>query len=175
MAIILEKSRVPQDLSEYFEEISFGNIKDVFVINPQPWGRAHYATFPEKLVEPIIKVATSQKGVCPKCGSPWCRVIESKRKSRSELDKDDERYRPNRYEGKHQAIKGNMGEDAGYTESTTLGWRATCDCKWYKIKNKTTIPEPIVDKLKENVRMSIWRNGNVKTVIDGLNDLKEGV
>ncbi len=33
-------------------------------------------TFPPRLVEPLLKAATSEKGCCPKCGSPWARVID---------------------------------------------------------------------------------------------------
>ena len=120
---------VPENIWEAFLQwYQEQNIKDVWTINPQAYPDAHYATFPEKLVEPCIKVATSQKGVCPKCGSQWARVVKSKRVARDELDPSDERYRPNRYEGKYQKIKGNMGEDAGYKSTTTLGWRPTCGC-----------------------------------------------
>lgn len=65
-----------------------GNLKDTWTINPKAYKGAHYATFPEDLVEPCIKVSTSQKGCCPKCGAAWARVIET----------------------------------------TTLGWRPTCNC-----------------------------------------------
>ena len=84
-------------------------------------------TFPPALVEPCIKAATSEHGCCPACGSGWARVVERNRMTRPELPKDDPRYRPGRYEGKLTAIKGEMG-DAGYTDTTTLGWRATCSC-----------------------------------------------
>ena len=37
---------------------------------------SHFATFPPKLVEPCIKAGTSERGVCPDCGTPWRRVVE---------------------------------------------------------------------------------------------------
>lgn len=37
------------------------NLRTVWTINPQPYSEAHFATFPEKLVEPCVK-AGSQKG-----------------------------------------------------------------------------------------------------------------
>ena len=37
------------------------NLRSVWTINPQPYSEAHFATFPEKLVEPCVK-AGSQKG-----------------------------------------------------------------------------------------------------------------
>lgn len=31
---------------------------------------SHFATFPRKLVEPVVKLATSEKGCCPHCAAP---------------------------------------------------------------------------------------------------------
>jgi DNA modification methylase len=52
------------------------NLRSVWQIATQPYPGAHFATFPEKLVEPCIKAGTSEKGVCPECGAPWVRVVE---------------------------------------------------------------------------------------------------
>ncbi len=45
-------------------------------VNPQGFKEAHFATFPEKLVLPLIMAGTSEKGCCPECGTPWERVVE---------------------------------------------------------------------------------------------------
>ncbi len=118
------------------------NLRDVWVINPQPWGRAHYATFPEKLVELIIKVATSQKGVCPKCGAPWARVVDSRQVKRE---------RPSDRTDRHNQGDGvnSCGNTVAGTETTTLDWRATCNCKWYRLKKNITIPQPIIDMVNK--------------------------
>jgi len=50
------------------------NLRDVWIITTQPTPEAHFATFPEKLVEPCIKAGTSERGCCSKCGSPIKRV-----------------------------------------------------------------------------------------------------
>jgi len=47
-----------------------------FVVNPQSFKEAHFATFSTKLVEPCILAGTSEKGCCPECGAPWVRVVE---------------------------------------------------------------------------------------------------
>ncbi|KKL10458.1 hypothetical protein LCGC14_2555630, partial [marine sediment metagenome] len=47
------------------------NLRSVWAINPQPFPEAHFATFPERLVEPCIMAGTSEKGCCPECGAPW--------------------------------------------------------------------------------------------------------
>jgi hypothetical protein len=97
------------------------NLRDVWVVGTFAWKRSHYATFPPKLIEPIIKVATSQKGCCPKCGSPWCRVIDSKQIKRE---------RPNDKTDRHNQGGGvnSCGNTVAGVESTTLGWRPTCQC-----------------------------------------------
>lgn len=52
------------------------NRRTVWEIATQPTPEAHFATFPEALVEPCIKAGTSERGCCPVCGAPWRRVVE---------------------------------------------------------------------------------------------------
>jgi len=52
------------------------NIRTVWTIPTQPFPEAHFATFPELLVEPMVKAGTSERGNCPKCGAPWERIVE---------------------------------------------------------------------------------------------------
>ena len=51
-------------------KVSGRNIRSVWQIATQPYPGAHFATFPRKLVEPCIKAGTSERGVCPECGTP---------------------------------------------------------------------------------------------------------
>ena len=97
------------------------NLRDVWVINPQAYPGAHYATFPEALVEPCIKVSTSQKGVCPKCGSQWARIIESKNLNKGKIGGKNKKVLEN---GDRNDGNIRMGD----ISSTTLGWKATCSC-----------------------------------------------
>jgi DNA modification methylase len=46
------------------------NLRNVWIVPKQNFPGSHFATFPEKLVEPIIKLATSEKGVCDGCAAP---------------------------------------------------------------------------------------------------------
>lgn len=48
-----------------------------FVVNPQPFPGAHFAVWPSKLVVPMVKASTSEKGVCFECRAPWERVVET--------------------------------------------------------------------------------------------------
>ena len=52
------------------------NARTVWSIATQGFPGAHFATFPEKLVEPCILAGTSERGVCGVTGDPWARVTE---------------------------------------------------------------------------------------------------
>jgi DNA modification methylase len=56
--------------------ISNRNRRSVWEIATQPYPEAHFATFPEALVEPCVLAGTSEYGVCGACGAPWERVVE---------------------------------------------------------------------------------------------------
>ena len=59
------------------EQVSVGaNLRNVWTIPTQSVTAAHFATFPEKLVEPCILAGTSAEGACAKCGAPWARVVK---------------------------------------------------------------------------------------------------
>lgn len=102
------------------ELLSKRNIRDVWTINPQSYKKAHYATFPEKLVEPCIKVSTSQKGVCPKCRSQWARIVDSQQIKRERPADRTDRH--------NQEGMNSCGNTVAGVKSTTLGWKPTCAC-----------------------------------------------
>lgn len=49
--------------------------RSVWNIPTQRYAKAHFATFPERLVEPCILAGTGGAGCCPSCGQPWRRSI----------------------------------------------------------------------------------------------------
>jgi hypothetical protein len=51
------------------------NRRSVWSASVKPPRGAHHATFPPDLVEPCIRAGTSAKGACPRCGTPWARVV----------------------------------------------------------------------------------------------------
>ena len=63
------------------------NKRSVWQVNTVPYREAHFATFPEKLIEPCILAGTSEKGYCPACGKAWIRQVE---KSRATYQKTDD-------------------------------------------------------------------------------------
>lgn len=65
--------------SDWFFESWQGMVLDeegdplAFIVNPSGIKEAHYATFSPKLIEPMVRAATSQAGCCPECGVNWIR------------------------------------------------------------------------------------------------------
>lgn len=102
------------------------NKRSVWTVTTKPFKGAHFAVFPEDLIEPCILAGTSPQA-CEICGAPWERVVERKRFKRNELPPSDPRYRPNVYQGAYNGINGKG--DAGYTETKTIGWQPTCTCQ----------------------------------------------
>jgi DNA modification methylase len=49
--------------------------RSVWTLPTQRYPQAHFATFPERLVEPCILAGTSAAGCCPECGRAWQRHV----------------------------------------------------------------------------------------------------
>lgn len=106
------------------------NKRTVWKIASQAFKGSHFATFPEKLVEPCILAGTSERGHCPGCGGRWERV----QKDTPEYSrfKADEKLRKGG--GMRSSKLETMGLTRGRSNksinrtSITLGWAPTCDC-----------------------------------------------
>jgi hypothetical protein len=86
-------------------------------VNPEAMKEAHFATFPEALVEPCILAGTSAKGYCPACGEPWVRVVE-----RSSMVIERTHNHPTELRTR------TSGKMIKPPTSQTTGWRPTCQC-----------------------------------------------
>lgn len=101
------------------------NKRTVWTIPTKPYSEAHFATFPEKLIEPCVLAGTSEKGVCPEYGAPRIRQVENTRYS----------LRP-----KSQPVgsRGNCPSDfrangqaqqsCKCVSTKTTGWLPSCSC-----------------------------------------------
>ena len=106
-------------IEEWFEARDNG---DIWTIPTQAMSEAHFATFPEKLVEPCILAGTSARGNCPQCGKPWERVVDRdapKDKSQWPASWGNRGFSGEKHKGAHTHNS---------TGSTTTGWRPTCKC-----------------------------------------------
>jgi DNA modification methylase len=96
------------------------NLRSVWQIATEPYPGAHFATFPQKLVEPCIKAGTSERGVCPECGAPWVREVEVAY---------EKGYRTGHL-GRGRGDVNGQADMSGYPaldkHVTTTGWRPSC-------------------------------------------------
>jgi DNA modification methylase len=105
------------------------NLRSVLTVPTHPFKGSHFATFPSRLIEPLIKAATSEKGCCPKCGSPWARVIEKPEvphDGSTDCKNADDQGNTRRLALLRQAAR-ERGEEYS-SKSSTIGWRSTCSC-----------------------------------------------
>lgn len=103
------------------------NKRDVWIIPTQSYSGAHFATFPEALVEPMILAGTSAHGHCPACGKGWGRVVE---KSGGTTGKSWHNHEDDLARGQRGGDQGNVAAAAwskGDYKVETLGWQPSCD------------------------------------------------
>lgn len=104
------------------------NARTVWTIATEPNSFAHFATFPQALITPMILAGCPDK-TCVKCGAPWVRVTEDTPEyaavKESMLGKTHTTDNSLMY-GKGQE---NGKEKARVTKSVvTLGFEPTCSC-----------------------------------------------
>ena len=95
------------------------NLRSVWTIATQPFPKAHFATFPEKLAETCIKAGTSEKGCCPECGAPWVRVVDYK----ANYEKREPAHQPNNTPSKVDSTGWKQ------PKRETIGWKPSCHCQ----------------------------------------------
>lgn len=105
------------------EYVSTGtrNLRTVWTIATQPTPFAHFATWPEKLVQTMIRAGSSERGACPHCGKAWERQVE----------REGSTYRERRDSGitvNWQPDSKNRNGRAGEVKTTTLAWQPACTC-----------------------------------------------
>lgn len=69
------KRRVLRSVERRVENGGGRNLRNVWVIAKEPLKEAHFAAFPTKLVEPVVRLGSSEKGCCPTCLNPWTRNL----------------------------------------------------------------------------------------------------
>lgn len=113
------------------------NMRNVWNITTKPCRDAHFAVFPPEIPETAIKAATSERGCCPKCGTPWVRIVE-----KGELDLAHQLAYGSAGDGSYdgQALKDYESAGAqnasdvkrrileGMRAKATVGWEPTCQC-----------------------------------------------
>jgi DNA modification methylase len=98
------------------------NRRSVWEIATEPYPDAHFATFPQALVEPCVRAGTSERGCCPVCGAPWVREVE----------RTSHVHRPlsDKGRGSYPADSRSLGQpqqNGRRVTTETLGWSPSCD------------------------------------------------
>jgi hypothetical protein len=101
---------------------------------------SHFATFPERLVEPCLLAGTSEHGACQNCGAPFERIVEQgEAVSDSYAPADDEVNTTAKWSSincdgvrngdKPHTFSQTRGshQRGGRPAPATTGWRRTCD------------------------------------------------
>jgi DNA modification methylase len=120
------------------------NLRSVWEIATEATPFAHFATFPQRLVERCIRAATSEYGACAACGAPWRRITRSHSIERHELDPSDARYRRARYDASHADSPYAANAGQRYSATTTLGWQPSCDCNGEHRREVDEDGDPII-------------------------------
>ena len=108
------------------------NIQTVWSIATQPYKGRHFATFPEKLVEPCILAGTGGQGVCGECGAPWEREVSGTAATMNIRVRDASKGVLEHKSGFGGRASATAAEIGGYGEErlgdrVTVGWQPTCD------------------------------------------------
>lgn len=107
------------------------NRRTVWELATESYSGAHYATFPTKLVEPMVLASTSARGCCPECGRQWVRMANKTLVARPDAAKkfviDARDFAADKNDqGSNRAKDGH--KSGYYYKVETLGWRPSCSC-----------------------------------------------
>lgn len=99
------------------------NKRSVWTVATRATKEAHFATYPPRLIEPMILAGTSERGCCVECGAPHRRVAT--RRFVPQADVRPEK----RAKGSAKGLDASSGwadMPRGSTEAITTGWESTC-------------------------------------------------
>lgn len=124
------------------------HLRDVWLMSPGQYPKAHMAVFPSILPIRCIRASTSERGCCPVCRAPWSRIVESQSIS-SEGEGYDSKWAE---EGEHSSghrstkrtklarLKGGNPNNP-FPPPRQVGWTIACKHK----EAKSPIPCLVLD------------------------------
>jgi len=86
----------------------------------------HYATFPPKLIAPLIRASVPRR-CCPVCGQAWAAVVEKGERIQAHWDGTEQsKINTDGARGKHGAT--SVIETGSYQSYSVTDYRPTCEC-----------------------------------------------
>jgi len=111
-------------MGERFAPGGGANPRNYGLLSSEPSSEPHYATFPQGLVEPFIRAATSDRGVCAACGAQFVPAVE---RSQAYQEMVDSAHNTAWFSNKDRDIKnGNPNPDA-IPETNILDYWPSCE------------------------------------------------
>lgn len=120
---------------------SMRNKRSVWTIATQPFKEAHFATYPEKLVESCILAGTSEYGCCSVCGVPWKRCVNHKFISQPDVSAE-KAVRSANAQKPMDSSNTWSGFPRGTTATETSGWESGCSCEQTMPPAPCTVLDP---------------------------------
>lgn len=118
------------------------NQRDVWLLGPEPYPEAHFATFPTEVPRRAILAGTSERGCCPACGAPWRRVVEH---TAMVIERSKRTHALGRTRSSGTMLKP--------PSATTTGWQPTCTCYQLTCANECFVIEWRHDTTKHHMRL----------------------
>lgn len=111
------------------------NSRNYWLLGPEPFAEAHFATFPTEIPRRAILAGTSERGCCPRCGAPWVRVVEREFVPQTDVSPEKLASRTKALMAQTQdadqryvAQASWNGTPRGSYRVRTAAWRPSCAC-----------------------------------------------
>jgi DNA modification methylase len=119
------------------------NMRSWWLLGPEPFPEAHFGTYPTEIPRRCIKAGTSERGVCPKCGAPWIRMVDRQLVATRGNVGEDVKHREPMNNDRGQKW-GDTNSVYGHYDSQTIGWHPGCLCVGEN-PNLPAVPATILD------------------------------
>ncbi len=107
--------------------LATANQRNFWLLGPEPFPEAHFATFVSEIPRRAILAGTSEKGVCQACGAPWVR--QTAKTFVPQPDVSEARgVRCADGQKPMDASSSWPGFPRGTTSAATTGWSPSCRC-----------------------------------------------
>jgi DNA modification methylase len=128
-------------LSATRELVATRNKRDVWIIRPEGFKGAHFATFPQALVRPCILAGTSPKA-CELCGAPWRPIYGTLDVAGRGFGNKERKYRQDR--GGPASSTKRQGHAVPWTPQAReiLDYKRSCNCSLATGSGKCVVLDP---------------------------------